>query len=70
MSDERYERLRALRESGWRGPVDQDGRAVMTRTNKWGRPLELFEGGTGTRTPDDPRMKDPRAPRPHRGRSR
>jgi hypothetical protein len=43
-----------LRESGYDGAIDQDGRAVMTRTDSRGRSLPLFRGGTGTGTPDDP----------------
>jgi hypothetical protein len=31
-----------LRESGYKGPIDQDGRAVMTRTDGKGNPLPLF----------------------------
>ena len=31
-----------LRESGWTGPVDQDGNAVMTRTDSAGTPAPLF----------------------------
>jgi hypothetical protein len=47
------ERFRALRQSGFTGPIDQDGRAVMSRTDNRGRPLEPFRGGTGHGTPDD-----------------
>jgi hypothetical protein len=42
-----------LRKSGFEGPVDQDGNAVMSRTDGKGKPLELFKGGSGTGTPDD-----------------
>jgi hypothetical protein len=42
-----------LRESGYDGPIDQDGRAVTSRTDSRGRSLPLFKGGTGTGTPDD-----------------
>ena len=31
-----------LRESGYKGPIDGDGRAVMTRTDGKGNPLPLF----------------------------
>jgi hypothetical protein len=31
-----------LRESGFKGPIDQDGRAVMTETDRRGSPLPLF----------------------------
>jgi hypothetical protein len=31
-----------LRESGYRGPIDQDGDAVMTRTDSEGNPVPLF----------------------------
>lgn len=48
-------RFHDLRNSGWTGPVDGSGNAVMSRTDATGSPLPLFEGGTGgTGTPDDP----------------
>lgn len=31
-----------LRQSGWKGAIDRDGRAVMGRTDKHGKPLGLF----------------------------
>jgi hypothetical protein len=43
-----------LRERGYTGPIDQDGYAVMSHTGPDGRPLSMFEGGTGQGTPDDP----------------
>jgi hypothetical protein len=46
-----------LRESGFAGPIDQDGRAVMSRTDGRGNPLPLFKGGTGHGTPDDKRKR-------------
>lgn len=58
----RLDRFMRLRESGWSGPIDQEGRAVMSRTDDRGRPLRLFGGGSGTRTPDDPQMRDARNP--------
>jgi hypothetical protein len=48
-------KLAALRASGFKGAVDQNGDAVMTRTDGKGNPLPLFRGGTGTGTPDDSR---------------
>jgi hypothetical protein len=51
---ERDTRFFDLRESGWTGGIDQDGQAVMTRTDNGGNPLPLFEGGSGYGTPDDP----------------
>lgn len=53
--DAAAERLADLRESGWDGPVDRDGNAVMSRTSPDGKPLPLFEGGDGRGTPDDRR---------------
>jgi hypothetical protein len=41
----RDERFFDLRESGYKGPVDQDGRVVMSRTDSKGSPLGLFKGG-------------------------
>lgn len=38
-----------LRESGWAGPADQDGYAVMTRTDNTGAPLPLFGQKAGPR---------------------
>jgi hypothetical protein len=49
------ERLIELRESGWGGPVDKDGSAVMSRTDRHGKSLPLFKGGTGHGTPDEKR---------------
>jgi hypothetical protein len=34
-----------LRESGYTGPIDRNGRAVMSRTDGRGRPLDLIEQG-------------------------
>lgn len=53
-SDARFFDLRA---SGFEGPVDQDGNAVMSRTDGSGKPLDLFKGGTGTGTPDQDRAR-------------
>lgn len=50
---EASERQAGLRKAGFRGPIDQNGRAVMSRTDRRGRPLDLFKGGTGHGTPDD-----------------
>ena len=49
------EKFLALRKSGFRGPVDRNGNAVMSRTDRKGGPLDLFKGGSGHRTPDDKR---------------
>ena len=54
-SSKASERLEDLRKSGWDGPVDRDGNAVMSRTDGSGKSLPLFEGGTGHGTPDDSR---------------
>jgi hypothetical protein len=66
------ERFRALRQSGFTGPIDQDGRAVMSRTDNRGRPLDLFRGGTGHGTPDDRNTRTDRKPpaRRRQGRTR
>jgi hypothetical protein len=32
-----------LRKSGWKGPIDHKGNAVMTRTDKHGNPVPLFK---------------------------
>ena len=32
-----------LRESGYAGPIDRDGNAVMTRTDSDGTPVALFD---------------------------
>lgn len=42
-AQERTKRFFGLRESGWTGPIDQDGRAVMARTDSKGRPLRMDE---------------------------
>src|SRR6185437_13471490 len=42
-----------LRESGYTGPIDADGNAVMSRTDGDGVPLPLLKGGTGIGTADD-----------------
>ena len=47
----------ALRKSGFRGPIDSKGNAVMSRTDGKGRPLPLFGGGSGHGTRDDKRRK-------------
>lgn len=49
------EKFRALRKSGFKGPIDRNGNAVMSRTDRRGRPLDLFKGGSGHRTKDDKR---------------
>jgi hypothetical protein len=48
----RDKRFFDLRESGYDGPIDKDGRAVMSRTDSKGRSLPLFKGGSGTGTSD------------------
>jgi hypothetical protein len=53
--DKASEKLLALRESGFKGPIDKDGNAVMSRTDSKGNTLPLFKGGTGTGTADDKR---------------
>jgi hypothetical protein len=50
-----HDALTELRESGFEGPVDAKGDAVMSRTDNGGRPLPLFEGGTGHGTADESR---------------
>lgn len=47
------EKFFKLRRSGWKGPIDSNGNAVMSRTDRTGKPVELFKGGTGHGTPDD-----------------
>ncbi len=42
---ERDRRFFNLRESGFRGPIDQDGHAVMTETDGRGNPVPLFRAG-------------------------
>jgi hypothetical protein len=61
----REQRFRALRGSGWEGPIDGNGYAVMTRTSPDGAPLPLFEGGTGYGPHGEPRY--PRVPAEYRG---
>lgn len=51
------EALKEIRESGFSGPVDRDCNALMSRTDGKGEPLPLFEGGTGTGTPDEDRAR-------------
>jgi len=51
-------KLEDLRGSGFQGPVDRDGNAVMSRTDASGTPLFLFEGGTGHGTPDEARADE------------
>jgi hypothetical protein len=46
-----------LRESGWKGPIDHKGNAVMSRTDSKGNPLPLFKGGSGHGTADDKRHR-------------
>jgi hypothetical protein len=58
----RDKRFFGLRESGYDGPIDQDGRAVMSRTDNRGRSLPLFKGGTGTGTPDETAFPGRRRP--------
>lgn len=48
-------RFLALRKSGFTGPIDHKGRAVMSRTDGKGRPLPLHKGGSGHGTRDDKR---------------
>lgn len=61
----------SLRSSGWDGPINHKGEAMMSRTDKKGRPLPLFKGGTGTGTRDDKRSskagKAARASKPMKG---
>jgi hypothetical protein len=45
----------ALRKSGFTGPIDSRGNAVMSRTDGKGKPLPLFKGGSGHGTKDDKR---------------
>ena len=49
------EALKEIRESGFNGPVTGDCEALMSRTDKHGQPLPLFEGGAGHGTPDEAR---------------
>jgi hypothetical protein len=56
----------ALRQSGFTSPIDHNGDAVMSRTDKNGKPLPMFKGGDGTGTQDDDRS--PRAGRLARSR--
>jgi hypothetical protein len=53
MSKESSAKFLALRESGWKGPIDHKGNAVMSRTDGKGTPLPLFKGGSGHGTKDD-----------------
>lgn len=53
MSRSADEKTADLRRSGFTGPVDSKGNAVMSRTDGKGKPLPLFEGGTGHGTKDD-----------------
>ena len=57
MSKESSAKFLALRESGWKGPIDHKGNAVMSRTDNCGRPLPLFKGGSGHGTEDDKRRR-------------
>jgi hypothetical protein len=41
------QRFLALRKSGFKGPIDRNGYAVMSRTDNKGNPLPLFRGGSG-----------------------
>ena len=52
-----FEALQEIRESGFNGPVSGDNEALMSRTDKHGEPLPLFEGGTGHGTPDEDRAR-------------
>ena len=52
-----FEALQEIRESGFTGPVSRDNEALMSRTDKHGEPLPLFEGGTGHGTPDEDRAR-------------
>lgn len=49
-------RTEDLRAKGWRGGINRDGDAVMSRTDKHGNPLPLSEGGSGHGTPDEDRV--------------
>jgi len=55
-SSKHAEAPREIRESGFAGPVDNHGEAVMSRTDSSGRPLDLAERGSlGHGTPDEER---------------
>lgn len=45
--DKAAEKFFALRKSGFKGPIDRNGNAVMSRTDNKGKPLPLFKGGSG-----------------------
>lgn len=48
------QRLIDTRATGFTGPIDQDGHAVMSRTDNKGRPLDLTaRGASGRGTPDE-----------------
>jgi len=51
------EALKEIRESGFNGPVTGDCEALMSRTDKHGKPLPLLGGGTGHGTPDEGRAR-------------
>jgi hypothetical protein len=43
--DEATEKFFSLRKSGWKGPIDRKGDAVMTETDNKGNPKPLFGDG-------------------------
>jgi hypothetical protein len=55
--DKTAAKVEALRRSGFKGPIDHKGNAVMSRTDNCGRPLPLFKGGSGHGTEDDKRRR-------------
>jgi hypothetical protein len=55
MSKDADSKFFALRKSGFTGPIDHKGNAVMSRTGSKGRPLPLHKGGSGHGTKDDKR---------------
>jgi hypothetical protein len=57
MSKSASDKTAALRKSGFTGPIDHKGNAVMSRTDGRGKPLPLFKGGSGHGTPDDKRRR-------------
>jgi hypothetical protein len=44
--DNAEKKFEALRKSGFKGPVDHKGNAVMSRTDGKGNPLGLFHKGS------------------------
>jgi hypothetical protein len=47
--DDATEKFFALRKSGFKGPIDQDGNPVMTEIDKKGNPKPLFSQLKGNR---------------------